>query len=160
MDLLLPQTSHGNILCVAVLLMFYAALRQSKVMSPSISSFDNRKHFSRGDVSLSSDAMTIYIKHTKNMQTVYQHKTVHLQTASNPLMYSHSTQGNVYQYTDHHPHWSMYHVSITQTGVSWLGEETLETTLGGSIRKAAATAAHHQGCQENKIQSSTKCNST
>lgn len=82
----LPQDRPGNIVRVSILIMFYAALHQSEVLPPTMSSFDNRKHLTRGDVKFHDQAVTIHIKHAKNMQSVYENKTVRLHVAHNPLL--------------------------------------------------------------------------
>lgn len=165
MVLALPQSHHGNILTVAILIMYYAALRQSEVLAPSVSGFDRNKHLTRGDVKLYQDAVSITIKHSKNMQSVYQTKTVLLQQSANPalcivralhhmyaitptvsphdpcLMFSQSRKPVTVDYVRRH--WTQH---IKDHGLS------TEALSLHSIRKAAATAAHDQGCSEIDIQ--------
>lgn len=161
----LPQSHHGNIITVAVLIMYYAALRQSEVVAPSASGFDHRKHLTRSDVVLQPDSVSITIKHAKNMQSIYQTKTVLLQASSNPALCIVRALHQMYAFTPtvspHEPcimfntsrkpvtvdyirrHWNHH---ITNHGLS---SEALSLH---SIRKAAATAAHDQGCPEIDIQ--------
>lgn len=80
----LPQTEIGNLIKVAVLTIFYAALRQSEVLAPSIKGYDPRYPLSRADVVVHSDYVHILIKHAKNMQTIYDQKSILLQASTNP----------------------------------------------------------------------------
>lgn len=79
----LPHTTTGNTVKVAILVIFYAALRQSEVAAPSANKFDPSRHLTRNDVVLDNDAATITIKHAKNMQSVYEQKTIRLQASLN-----------------------------------------------------------------------------
>lgn len=161
----LPLTSHGNVLRASILLMFYAALRQSEVLAPSVAGFDPKKHLTRGDVSIERDAIVVKIKHAKNMQTVYQTKTVRLQSSANPLLCIRTVISAMCQATptvsindpcimcpitrrpvtvDHvRRHWNQH---LKQNSMS-----SVALSLH-SIRKAAATAAHDSGCTELDIQ--------
>lgn len=161
----LPTTPHGNVLRASILLMFYAALRQSEVLAPSIAGFDPRKHLTRGDVIIENDAIVVKIKHAKNMQTVYETKTVRLQSSTNSLLCIHTAITAMCQATptssiqdpcimcpntrrpvtvDHvRRHWNQH---LQQNSMS------TEALSLHSIRKAAATAAHDSGCAELDIQ--------
>lgn len=165
MVIALPQDPLGNILRVAILIMFYAALRQSEVLAPTMSSFDRRKHLTRADVQFSDQAVIIHIKHAKNMQSVYQTKTVRLAAAQNPLLCVVAAIQRMYDVTPTiHPHepclmfpTSRRPVSIDYVRRNWkahLEAHGLVTSALSlhSIRKSAATAAHHQGCGEIDIQ--------
>lgn len=81
---LLPDTGNGLIIKAAVLLMYHAALRQSEVLAQSSRAYDHRYHLSRDDVQIIGDTLLVYIKHAKNLQTVYQTKTVTLAASPNP----------------------------------------------------------------------------
>lgn len=48
----LPDSAMGNIIAVSILLMYYAALRQSEVLPYSAKSFNPRQHLTRGDIIL------------------------------------------------------------------------------------------------------------
>lgn len=161
----LPLTPQGNVLRASILLMFYAALRQSEVLAPSAAGFDPNKHLTRGDVTIEEDAIIVKIKHAKNMQTVYQTKTVRLQPSTNPLLCIHTVFSTMCHQTPtlslHDPcimcpttrrpvtvdyvrrHWNNHlkHNSMSSVALSL-----------HSIRKAAATAAHDSGCSELEIQ--------
>lgn len=161
----LPHTPQGNIIKTAVLLMYYAALRQSEVLPYSSTSFDPRRHLSRRDVIFAQGAITVNIKHAKNLQTVYQSKRLTLQPAPNPQLCVVRAIQQMYANTPtHHPdeacilfqdsrrpvtvefvrrHWKEH---IARHGV-----ETNALSLH-SLRKAAATAAHEEGCSELDIQ--------
>lgn len=82
----LPTTPQGNLIRTSILLMFYAALRQSEVLAPSAPAFDPKKHLTRGDVIIEEDSAVVTTKHAKNMQSVYHTMTVRLQASTNPLL--------------------------------------------------------------------------
>lgn len=63
----LQRMPQGNVIRTSILLMFYAALRQSEVLAPSAPSFDPRKHLTRGDIIVDEDSVVVTIKHAKNM---------------------------------------------------------------------------------------------
>lgn len=145
--------------------MFYAALRQSEVLAPSIKGYDHRFHLSRGDVTLHDNSIDILIKHAKNMQTVYDYKRLSLQASANPdtcivnavrrmtrytptrlssdpfIMFSNSRKPVTVDYVRRT--WNKH---LTQQGID-LSRLSLH-----SLRKAAATAAHEEGCTEIQIQ--------
>lgn len=165
MVIALPQDPMGNLIRVAILIIYYAALRQSEVLAPTMTSFDSRKHLTRGDVQFLQQAVSIHIKHAKNMQTVYQNKTVHLSAAENPLlcvvaalqrMYNvtptrHNQEPCIMFPTSRRPVPIDYVRRIWKTHVEAHGLATTALSLH-SIRKSAATAAHEQGCGELEIQ--------
>lgn len=165
MVILLPQTHQGNIIKTAVLLMYYAALRQSEVLPNSSTSFDHRRHLSRRDVVIVNGALSVKIKHAKNMQTVYQSKCVTLQPSPNPQlcvvqavidMYAHTPtrhqdEACIMFYDTRRP------VPVEFIRRKWkdhLTNHEIETEPLSlhSLRKAAATAAHDEGCSELDIQ--------
>lgn len=51
----LPSSVTGNTVKVAILVIFYAALRQSEVAAPSANGFDPTRHLTRHDVKLCDD---------------------------------------------------------------------------------------------------------
>lgn len=55
----LPTSVHGNIIKVAVLLMFYGALWQSEVMPHSSNAYDPSQHLSRADVNLKDGTLVV-----------------------------------------------------------------------------------------------------
>lgn len=79
----LPMTTTGNTIKVAILVLFYAALRQSEVAAHSVDKFDPTRHPTRKDVALEDDAILVTIKHDKNMQSIYEQKVVGLQSSNN-----------------------------------------------------------------------------
>lgn len=161
----LPRSDENNLIRAAVLLMYHAALRQSEVLPYSRPSFDPRRHLTRGDVILQRGAISIRIKHAKNLQTVYQYKLLTLQpaptreicvvdairsiyaacpTLSNDepcLMFPESRRPVPLEYVRRR--WNQHLVSQ--------GVDITHLSLH-SLRKAAATAAHQQGCSELDIQ--------
>lgn len=165
MVIALPQDPRGTLLRVAILIMFYAALRQSEVLAPTMSSFDRKKHLTRGDVQVCDQAVTIHIKHAKNMQSVYQNKTVRLLAADNPLLCVVAAIRRMYEQTPtlhHHEPCLMFPTSrrpvpvdfVRRNWKSHLEAHSIPTAALSlhSIRKSAATAAHDQGCGEIDIQ--------
>lgn len=83
MVMALPKSEQGNIIKVAILMMFYAALRQSEVLPHSVATYDSSRHLSRADVTLTHDSIRVVIEHAKNPQTVYQQKSIVLQASPN-----------------------------------------------------------------------------
>lgn len=156
---------QGNIIRTSVLLMFYAALRQSEVLAPSVATFDHRKHLTRGDILLSPTSVTVKIKHAKNMQSVYQSKTLNLQQSSNPLLCIVTALQDLITITPTlHQHDPCIMSPATRRPVTvdfvrrrWtqhlqrMGMSTDALSLH-SVRKAAATTAHDSGCSELDIQ--------
>lgn len=162
---LLPDDSQGNILKVAVLVMFFAALRQSEVLPYSAATFDPSKHLSRQDVVIRDNVAHVRIKHAKNQQSVYQTKTVPLHSSPNQEVCVVRAIRNMLAYTPTtSPREAFILFRDTRRPVTvefvrrnWVkhlrayGVETTSLSLH-SIRKAAATAAHDSGCQELDIQ--------
>lgn len=162
---LLPDTGNGMIIKAAVLLMYHAALRQSEVLPQSARTYDPRYNLSRGDVQIDGDNLLVHIKHAKNLQTIYQTKTVKLAASPNPSvcvvqafrrMYadvpSRSEQDSCFMFPD-----TCRPVPIEHVRRKWNqhlkanGVSTSTLSLH-SLRKAAATEAHLQGCSELDIQ--------
>lgn len=165
MVIALPPSTEGLLIKVSVLIMYYAALRQSEVLSYSSGSYDPYKNLSRRDVVIEDDTIIVHIQHAKNLQSIYQSKTVTLQSSANPRlcvvrairhMYHliptvHPSDPCIMFPTSRRPvtiefvrrHW-MQHLKQHDLDVSSLSLH--------SIRKAAATAAHQQGCPEIDIQ--------
>lgn len=165
MVIALPSAPHGNIIRVSILLMYYAALRQSEVLPYSSSTFDHRRHLSRRDVVLCDGAVSVHIKHAKNLQSVYEFKRVMLQPAPDPRLCIVNAVSQMYQTTPTHHldeacvlfNDSRRPVSVEYIRRQWKahlvqhGVETEALSLH-SLRKAAATAAHDEGCSELEIQ--------
>lgn len=161
----LPNSEHGIIMRASVLLMYYAALRQSEVLPNSVASYDPRRHLSRQDVVLHSDFITITIKHAKNLQSVYEKKTVNLQSAPNSQVCVVEAIRNMYLLTPTaSPSEPCIMFSVSRRPVTveyvrrnWMkhlqnhGVDSAAFSLH-SLRKAAATEAHNQGCNELDIQ--------
>lgn len=161
----LPNTEQGNLIKVSVLTIFYAALRQSEVLAPTIKGYDPRYHLSRGDVTVHQDSIDIVIKHAKNMQTIYEQKSLSLQASSNPhtcivasvrqmllncptkspadpfIMFSNTRKPATVDFIRRA--WNRHLISY--------GVDVSHLSLH-SLRKAAATAAHDEGCSEIQIQ--------
>lgn len=165
MVITLPQDPRGNLLRVAVLIMFYAALRQSEVLAPTMSSFDKKKHLTRGDVQFHDQAVSIHIKHAKNMQSVYQNKTVRLSAAENPLLCVAAALRSMYEVTPTIHQYEpclMFPTSRRPVPIDFVRRNwkahleahgiSIAALSLHSIRKSAATAAHDQGCGEIDIQ--------
>lgn len=165
MVLLLPKTPQGRIIKASVLLMYYAALRQSKVLPYSSTSFDYRRHLSRRDVVINNGALTVRIKHAKNLQTIYQFKTVILQPSPNQELCVVQAVRQIYidtptQHLDEACvlfHDSRRPVPVEFVRRKWkehINQHGIHTEAMSlhSLRKAAATAAHDEGCSELDIQ--------
>lgn len=162
----LPDTEVGNIIKVSVLVMFYAALCQSEVLAPSIKGYDHRFHLSRAVVTVCQDSIEVLIKHAKNMQTIYDQKRLSLQASTNPHTCVVATVHRMLQYTPtQHPTdpFIMFSDSRKPATLDFVrrrwnshliqnGVDVSHLSLH-SLRKAAATAAHHEGCSEIQIQS-------
>lgn len=145
--------------------MYHAALRQSEVLPHSAKSYDHRQHLSRADVVLHQHSVTVLIKFAKNLQTVYQHKQVVLQSSPDELLCVVQAVRQLINYTPtihHQEPFIMFPdtrrpVTVEYIRKNWsrhiaaLGIET-DTLSLHSIRKVAATAAHSQGCDELEIQ--------
>lgn len=161
----LPTTIDGLLIKVSVLFMYYAALRQSEVLSYSSGSYDPYKNLSRRDVLLADDAITVHIKHAKNLQSIYETKSVRLQSSSNPALCVVTAVRQMYNTIPTlHPDdpcimfpTSRRPVTIEFVRRRWMEHlklhdvDTSSLSLH-SIRKAAATAAHDNGCPELDIQ--------
>lgn len=162
---LLPESGNALLIKCAILLMYHAALRQSEVLAQSSRTYDPRYHLSRGDVFINNDTLSVHIKHAKNLQTIYQTKTVTLASSPNPLvcvvravrlMYAAiptvSLSDPCIMFMD-----TRRAVPVEHVRKRWLqhlkahGTETSSLSLH-SLRKAAATEAHNQGCNELDIQ--------
>lgn len=162
---LLPESGNGLIIKAAVLMMYHAALRQSEVVTQSPRSYDPRYNLTRADVQIIGDTLRVRIKHAKNLQSVYQSKTLTLASSPNPhvcvvravrLMYqaipTNSQQDPCFMYLD-----TRRPVSVEFVRRHWtqhLKTHDVQTAALSlhSLRKAAATEAHAQGCNELDIQ--------
>lgn len=162
----LPQSIEGTLIKVAILIMYYAALRQSEVLAHSSTSYDPIKNLSRRDVVIADGALKVHVQHAKNLQSINETKTVHLQPSDNNLLCVVAAVRKMYRIipTEHldepcimfptsrrpvtieyvRRHWAD-HLKAHQVDSSQLSLH--------SIRKAAATAAHQSGCSELDIQS-------
>lgn len=162
---LLPPTHQGNIVRTAVLVMYYAALRQSEVLPYSGASYDPRRHLSRRDITIIGGSVRVHVKHAKNLQTVYQQKTVILHAALDPsLCVVNALATHFQQVPTLHPEdpCLMFHHNrrpvpvefVRRHWASHLASHDIDTAPLSlhSLRKAAATAAHDQGCAEIDIQ--------
>lgn len=162
---LLPDTNQGKITKTAVLILYYAALRQSEVMPYSSASYNPKRHLSRNDVTIMGQSVQIRIKHAKNLQTVYQQKTVILHSAPDPGLCVVNALREQYAITPtNHPddpclmfNHNRRPVTVEFVRRNWAnhlisqGINVAPLSLH-SLRKAAATAAHNEGCPEIDIQ--------
>lgn len=157
----LPDSIEGNIVKVAVLTMFYAALRQSEVLSPSIKGYDLRLHLSRNDVTIAGQTLQVFIKHAKNMPTIYENKLVSLQASPNPMTCVVAAVRRMFQQAptrSPQDPFIMFPVSRKPVTVDFVRRYwnrhlvhhgiNIATLSSHSLCKAAATAAHDQGCSE------------
>lgn len=145
----LPSSIDGLLIKVPILIMYY----------------DPYKNLSRRDVVISDGLLRVSIKHAKNLQSIYETKTLSLQPSNNPSLCVVAAVRNMYHIiptlhpddpcimfaTSRHP------VTIEYVRRHWnehLKRHHVDTSSLSlhSIRKAAATAAHHLGCPELDIQ--------
>ena len=68
----IPYDIIGCNLRAALMLLLYGAYRQSEVLPPTASSFDPRKHITRGDIIFNTDHVVVIQKHGKNQQLFNQ----------------------------------------------------------------------------------------
>lgn len=161
----LPHDLQALNVKVAVLVIYYAALRQSEVLAPSVKGYDPAKHLSRADVQLLDACLQVKVKHAKNMQSIYQSKVITLQASPDPRLCIVALTRRMIQATPtQHPtdpfimcHFTRRPVSVETVRKIWSkhlraqGVDVTHLSLH-SIRKAAATAAHAHGCTEMQIQ--------
>lgn len=161
----LPDTPTGLIIRTAVLLMYYAALRQSEVLPYSSVSYDHKKHLSRRDVTLIDGSVKVTIKHAKNLQSVYKKTSVVLQSAPDPRLcvvdairqcyrLSPTVHGDDPLLVFPDSRWAVPIEFVRRKWVEHLILHQIDTAPLSlhSLRKAAATAAHNEGCPEIDIQ--------
>lgn len=161
----LPKSIDGLLIKVSILIMYYAALRQSEVLAYSSSSYDSYRNLSRKDVSIINGVLNVQIKHAKNLQSIYQSKSVALHPSSNPELCVVKAVRDMYHIiptnTPDDPcimfPTSRRPVTVEYIRRQWqahLKHHQVDTSALSlhSIRKAAATAAHQQGCNEIDIQ--------
>lgn len=162
---MLTDDPMGNIIKTSILLMYYAALRQSEVLPNSANSFNPRQHLTRADILLFPDHLIVTVKSAKNMQSVYENKSVELQVSPDTQLCVVHAVRQMLRYTPtvfpHDPAimfpTSRCPVTVDYVRKTWqrhingLGIDSTRLLLH-SIQKAAATAAHAQGCDELKIQ--------
>lgn len=161
----LPHDAIGNILKVSILIMFYAALRQSEVLAYSSNSFNPRTHLTRSDIVVRDQSIVVCVKFAKNMQSVYESKSITLQAAPDQELCVVHAYRRMLRYTPTvNPQdpaimfpASRRPVSVDYVRKNWqrhITERGVDTSTLSlhSIRKSAATAAHAQGCDELKIQ--------
>lgn len=162
---LLPESEIGNILRVAILMMYHAALRQSEVLPYSSNSFDYKKQLARADVILNHSSLDVGIKFAKNMQSVYQSKSVRLHSSPESLLCVVTATSEMLCRTptmSGREPFIMFSDSCRPVTIEFVRRNCqLHLTTHGvstddlslhSIRKAAATAAHTEGCDELQIQ--------
>lgn len=160
----LPTTVAGNTVKVAILVIFYAALRQSEVAAPSVGRFDHTRHLTRNDVVLEDDVAIVTVKHAKNMQTIYEQKTIRLQASHNSEtcvvlairrmlndVQTLSLQDPFLMLSDRRPMTVNYLQKQWRQHMIARGVDPTHFSLH-SLRKAAATTAHQSGCPDLDIQ--------
>lgn len=160
----IPDDVMGNTLKVAILVIFYAALRQSEVAAPSIVGFDPTRHLTRKDVVFRDDSVVVTVKHAKNMQTIYEQKSIKLQPSVNPrtcvVKAIHRMIMDVKTIAPGDPflmHQDRRPITVSHLQKQWrqhmgrMGVDSTHFTLH-SLRKAAATTAYQSGCPDLDIQ--------
>ena len=161
----IPRTITAQAVRAAILVMYHGALRQSEVAPPSIKAMDCTRHPTRGDVTQHNRGILITVKWAKNMQNYTQHKVVHLGRAAKT---KYCVVAAIERHLQQCPteeqlqplfvfEGSRRPIPVSYIRKAWISANRkarlshLAYTLH-SLRRAAATQAHLQGCDEIDIQ--------
>ena len=161
----IPKTPVGLAVRAAVLIMFYGALRQSEVATASVKKYNQYRHPTRSDVVITPRQITMKVKWAKNMQKASQSRNIVMQAVQDKDLCPVATLQAHFALT---PSASSivpllkYPLSgdpiplsvIKATWEAALTVQGADTKLYSlhSLRKAAATEADREGCQELLIQ--------
>ena len=160
----LPDTQVGAAIRAALLIMYFGAMRQSEVVPPTQRAFDHTRHLTRGDVRV-TDRVTINIKWAKNLQRYDERRTMTLWPTGHPGTCPVGAVATVLaatpdlQPTDPllvipgsaRPLTAGYIRAAWNSILRGMGVAVGQYGLH-SIRKAAATNAHKEGCTELEVQ--------
>lgn len=161
----LQDTSTRRTVATAVLIMFYAGLRQSEVAPRSKKSYDPTRHTSRQDVTIIRGRVHFQQKWAKNMQLNAQRREIVLEPAQEKELCVVRAVQQMYKdipttvpeqpllifRADRAPLCIPYMVQIWNDALRQVGANQNVFSLH-SIRKAAATTAFASGMTELEIQ--------
>jgi integrase len=165
-DVLDGLQSDTKACCVRVglLLMYYAALRQSEVAPRSVRAFDPSRNLTRGDIQVHTDRVVITIRMAKNLQRVGQSKQVCLYRADVQALCpvqsvkamiarvpTTSRDEPLLMFDNRRPVPVTFISNTWSAGLRALTVDPQRYTLHG-LRRAAATQAFQGGCSELDIQ--------
>lgn len=162
----LPRDHLGDAIRLAMLIIYYGALRQSELLPRSSGTWNPSVQPTRGDCALHHDRCIIVIKTGKNLQKYGQSRTLDLGLVHDHILCPVQTMRNVFQRTptinQRDPLimipasrkalpaslvLKQLHLTMTRLGFSQL----VPVTSLHSFRKAAATHAYTAGCSEQSI---------
>lgn len=161
----LQQNSTQRSIATAVLLMFYAGLRQSEVAPRSITTYDKTRNTSRCDVRVVEGKVHFHQKWAKNQQLNAQNRDITLLPAQSGILCpvaavtrmlidvptTHPEQPLLVFKADGNPICIPYITRIWNQALKTVGAPEHTFSLH-SIRKAAATTAYQSGVPELEIQ--------
>lgn len=162
----IPRDELGMVVRLAMLIIYYGALRQSELLPRTSASWSGLTQPTRGDCSIQHDRCIITIKTGKNLQKYDQSRTLDLGLSADPILCPVHTLREVVRLT---PTLSSadpllmipgtrkalpaslvlkyLHAALTRLGFANL----VPVTSLHSLRKAAATHAFSAGCTEQSI---------
>lgn len=162
----IPQDYLGNVLRACLLLLYYGALRQSELLPRTVNLWSRDTQPTRSDCHMYDDQCIINIKTGKNLQKYNQSRQGVMKAASDRILCPVATlrqvlrdspaQGPhdpIFVFRDCHPVPASFvlkqlHIIMRRCGF----HDLISQTSLHSIRKAAATNAHDQGCSQLSIQ--------
>ena len=80
----LPANREIVAVRAVLLMLYYAALRQSEVVPPSVGQFDPLRHLTRNDVSITEAGVTVLVKAAKNLQKYNQRRLLRIPASDAP----------------------------------------------------------------------------
>lgn len=164
--LAIPYDYLGNVLRACLLVLYYGALRQSELLPRTVRLWSSKIQPTRADLQFRQNQCSIFIKHAKNLQKYNQSRQVLMQPATDPalcpvralqvVMEDSPCRGPldpVFVFSDSQPVPASFvlkhlHIIMRRCGFN----DIISQTSLHSIRKAAATNAHDQGCSQLSIQ--------
>ena len=161
----IPRSITAQAVRAAILVMYHSTLRQSEVVPPSIKAMDCTRHPTRGDVTQHKWGISMTIKWAKNLQNYDQQKVVHLgRAAKTKYCVVAAIERHIQQCPTVDPSQPLFvfagsrrPIPVSYVRKAWISANRkarlshLAYTLH-SLRRAAATQAHLQGCHEIDIQ--------
>lgn len=164
--LAVPNDYLGNILRACLLLLYYGALRQSELLPRTMRLWSPDIQPTRSDCEVYNNQCSIYIKHAKNLQKYDQSRKAVMAAASDPVLCPvralhivlrdspcKGPKDPIFVFDNGQPVPSSFvlkqlHIIMRRCGY----HDIISQTSLHSIRKAAATNAHDQGCSQLSIQ--------